>query len=131
MEQWIMQHVGAALGATAAFAAAAGWLSRHLGLFVEKAVNIEVVKALGVIKSPKLRAICSKLDRLIESEIPAAGDAKYAMLTALIMSELPATAAPIKPVIQAILEGLGAGAKAGLADAVVPVGIQPSPTGQP
>jgi hypothetical protein len=118
-------------------AASAGWVSRHLGLCVEKGVDLEVVKELRTISNPKLKAILVKIDLAVESEIPGSGDAKYDMLTALIMTELPPRAAPAKGIIEALLKGMGTGAKADLkdaleappvsqAEAVAPQGVDPA-----
>ena len=96
---WLASHVGAALSVTTVLAGAAGWVSHHLGLFAEKAIDLEVVKGLDAVKNPKLKAILVKVDQAVDSEIPGAGDAKYDMLTALIMTALPAEAAPAKPLL--------------------------------
>ena len=122
---WLASHVGAALSVTTVLAGAAGWVSHHLGLFAEKAIDLEVVKGLDAVKNPKLKAILVKVDQAVDSEIPGAGDAKYDMLTALIMTALPAEAAPAKPLLEAVLKALGSGAKAGLADVVAAEDAEP------
>jgi len=122
---WLASHVGAALSVTTVLAGAAGWVSHHLGLFAEKAIDLEVVKGLYAVKNPKLKAILVKVDQAVDSEIPGAGDAKYDMLTALIMTALPAEAAPAKPLLEAVLKALGSGAKAGLADVVAAEDAEP------
>ena len=47
------------------------------------------------------------------------------MRTALIMTALPAQAAPAKPLLEAVLKALGSGAKAGLADVVAEESAEP------
>jgi hypothetical protein len=122
---WLAAHVGAALSVTTILAGAAGWVSHHLGFFAEKAIDLELVKGLDAVKNPKLKAILLKVDQAVDSEIPGAGDAKYDMLTALIMTALPAEAAPAKPLLEAVLKALGSGAKAGLADVVAAEDAEP------
>ena len=122
---WLAAHVGAALSVTTILAGAAGWVSHHLGFFAEKAIDLELVKGLDAVKNPKLKAILLKVDQAVDSEIPGAGDAKYDMLTALIMTALPEQAAPAKPLLEAVLKALGSGAKAGLADVVAEESAEP------
>ena len=122
---WLAAHVGASLSVTTILAGAAGWVSHHLGFFAEKAIDLELVKGLDAVKNPKLKAILLKVDQAVDSEIPGAGDAKYDMLTALIMTALPAQAAPAKPLLEAVLKALGSGAKAGLADVVAEESAEP------
>ena len=122
---WLAAHVGAALSVTTILAGAAGWVSHHLGFFAEKAIDLELVKGLDAVKNPKLKSILVKVDQAVDSEIPGAGDAKYDMLTALIMTALPAEAAPAKPLLEAVLKALGSGAKAGLADVVAAEDAEP------
>jgi hypothetical protein len=113
------------LSLTAVLAGATGWVSHKLGFLAEKAIDLEVVKGLDAVKNPKLKAILVKVDQAVDSEIPGAGDAKYDMLTALIMTALPAEAAPAKPLLEAVLKALGSGAKAGLADVVAAEDAEP------
>lgn len=115
--EWIAQHIGAVLSATAAASAAAGWVSRHLGLLsgvVEKGVSRFDSDVLGRIHSPVVKAFLVKVEKAADEAIPGAGDAKYAALATLVMYDLPPSAAPFTPVLKTVLEAIGTGAKAGL-----------------
>lgn len=128
METWIAQHVAGVLSFTAATAGAAGWISRHMG-FLSGKVASEVATldadVLGRVHSPVVKAFLVKVEHAADEAIPGAGDAKYAALTALIMHDLPPSAAPFEGALEAVLTAVGTGAKAGLAQAIAPTPAQP------
>lgn len=122
---WMASHIGAALSATAALAAAGGWVSRHLGFLAPK-IAAEVAAldgdVLGRVHSPVVKAFLVKVEQAADEAIPGAGDAKYAALTALVMHDLPPSAAPFEGALEAVLTAIGTGAKAGVAQALAPQG---------
>ena len=121
MENWIIQHLGAFVSTTTALAAAAGWLSRHLG-FLEGKVASEVAAldedVLGRVHSPVVKAFLVKVEQAADEAIPGAGDAKYEALTALIVHDLPPSAAVFEGPLLAVLTAIGTGAKSGVAQAL-------------
>jgi hypothetical protein len=116
LEAFLVQHVFGALSVTAALAAGSAWIAKELPIFAEKQVSVELVNVLSKIDNPKLKTFCVKLDQLVADAVPEAGDAKYAVLTDLLIKECPA-AAPARELLLVVLTGLGAGAKKGLEDA--------------
>lgn len=121
--EWIAQHIGAALSTTAVLAAGAGWLSRHMGLLAGAvAQEVETLDAdvLGKVHSPVVKQFLIDVEVAANKAIPGAGDAKYAALTALIIHDLPPSAAVIEGPLEVVLTAIGTGAKAGLAQAVAP-----------
>ena len=120
--EWIAQHVGSALSVTAAIAAATGWISRHMGFLAGK-VEDEVAAldedVLGKVHSPVVKQFLVDVEVAAEKAIPGAGDAKYAALTALIVHDLPPSAAVIEGPLEVVLTAIGTGAKAGIAKSIV------------
>jgi hypothetical protein len=120
---FIAQHVGAVLSVAVVASAAAGWLARHAGILagvVEQEVEKLDEDVLGKVHSPVVKAFLVKVEAAADEAIPGSGDAKYAALTALIMHDLPPSAAPFEPALEAVLTAIGAGAKAGISKAVAP-----------
>jgi hypothetical protein len=135
MENWIIQHLGAFVSTTTVLAAAAGWISRHLG-FLSGAVEKEVASidadVLGRVHSPVVKAFLVKVEQAADEAIPGAGDAKYEALTALIVHDLPPSAAVFEGPILAVLTAIGTGAKSGVSQAIaMPVQALPAAPDQP
>ena len=130
---WIVQHIGVALSVTGAVAAGAGWLSRHAGFLAGKVAD-EVAEldadVLGKVHSPVVKAFLIDVEKAADKAVPGAGDAKYAALTALIMHELPPSAAPFEGALEAVLTAIGTGAKAGL-DRATAAPVAPLPEKTP
>ena len=120
---WIAQHIGAVLSVTTVAAGAAGWLSRHAGFLAGKVAD-EVAQidaeVLGKVHSPVVKQFLIDVEVAADKAIPGAGDAKYAALTALIVHELPPSAAVIEGPLEVVLTAIGTGAKAGVSRAVAP-----------
>ena len=116
---WVEAHLAASLSLGAAFTAAATWVGSKLPGLVEKKVSIELGRVFNKVQNPKAKAFLLTLDKAVAEAVPEAGDARYAVLTDLLIKECP-EAAPARELILALLTGLGAGAKAGLQDAAKP-----------
>ncbi len=120
---WIAQHAVAALSLTSVVSLAAGWISRHQGFLAGKvASEVEEIDAdvLGKVHSPVVKQFLLDVEVAADKAIPGAGDAKYAALTALIVHDLPPSAAVIEGPLEVVLTAIGTGAKAGISQAVAP-----------
>ena len=131
MENWLIQHIVPAFSAATVLAAGAGWTARHLG-FLAGTVADEVAAidsdVLGRVHSPVVKQFLIDVEVAADKAIPGAGDAKYAALTALIVHDLPRSAAVIEGPLEVVLTAIGSGAKAGLQKAVSvpPVPVTPA-----
>ena len=130
----IHQYVGTFLSLSVVVGAVGGWISRHKG-FLAGAVASEVEKldedVLGKVHSPVVKTFLIDVEAAANKAIPGAGDAKYAALTALIIHDLPPSAAVFEGPMEAVLTAIGAGAKAGLAKATAPAAVVPAGTQNP
>ncbi len=123
MGTWIASHIGSVLPVSVVAAGAGGWISRHLsGLSGKITTSVAALDAdvLGQVHNPAVKAFLLKVEQAVDDAIPGAGDAKYAALAALITHDLPPSAAPFAPVLEAVLTAIGTGAKAGIAQAITP-----------
>lgn len=115
--QFILSHVVSLIGVTSIVSAAAAWIIKSGPGFAEKEVAALDGELFARIKNPAVKTVLIEIEQAVSKAVPDAGNDKYSVLTDMIMKELPLTATPARPVILAVLTAIGAGAKAGIADA--------------
>ncbi len=112
----MLQHVVALIGVGAIVAGAAAFILKNGLPFVEKEIAELDEELLADIKDPALKQFCLDVEAAAMKLVPDAGDAKYAVLADLFIKDVP-SAAPARPLLIAVFTAIGAGAKAGIADA--------------
>lgn len=112
--QFIIQHVIGALSASAIIGGIVAWIAKELPAFSQKEVALFNAKMLANIKDPKLKQFCVDVDAAAAKAIPDAGDSVYSALADKILAECPAEAIAARPILIAVLSGIGSGAKQGL-----------------
>ncbi len=113
---WLLDHLVALVGMTAVLSFGAAWILKNGLPFVEKKIAELDEELLAEIKDPALKQFCLDVEAAAMKLVPDAGDAKYAVLADLFIKDVP-SAAPARPLLIAVFTAIGAGAKAGIADA--------------
>lgn len=118
-EMFVLNHIVASLSTATVLGGATAFLAQKLpGLARKESAAIDAA-LLAKIQSPTGKKLALGIEKAIDDALPDAGDAKYALAADAICSAIPQPESALaRPLVLALLQGLGSGAKAGIADAL-------------